>query len=464
MRLKRANFAIVDCETYMKRLYSIFVCAIFCFFGCTSDTIEGDQLDITLQNAIKQTAPTGRLDHFILAEDSDLARLPQDPLNPLTAEKVELGSFLFFETGMGIVPKNDEGLQSYSCASCHVPSADFKPGRMQGIGEGGEGFGFLGEARVKHSAYEEGDMDVQGVRPLTVLNVAYSAENTLWNGSFGSAGANEGTEEAWGVVDEATHLNELGYQGLETQNIEGLDVHRMLMTPELAEELNYTDFFDAAFPEIEGDERYSNFTVSLALSAYLRTLTTTKAPFQKWIRGDMQAMSVEEKRGALVFFTKGNCASCHSGSSFSATKFFAIGVNDLDQSVSFREDDETLKKNLGRAGFTGRDEDLYKFKVPTLYNLQGTSFYFHGSSKRSLEEVVEYFDQAIPENPRVSSDLLAREFKPLGLSEQEKADLVSFLEFGLQDNDVLRFMPNSLPSSNCFPNADEQSRKELGCQ
>ncbi len=448
----------------MTRFYSLLACISLVAVSCTSDTIEGDQLDLSLQNVIKQAAPAGRLDHFVLGEYTDLASLPQDPLNPLTEMKVELGSFLFFETGLGTVPKKEEGLQSYSCSSCHVPLADFKPGRMQGIGEGGEGIGYLGEARVKHSAYEEGDMDVQGIRPLTVLNVAYSAENTLWNGSFGSAGANEGTEDVWGVIDEATELNHLGYQGLETQNIEGLNIHRMLMTPELAEDLNYKEYFDSAFPDVAEADRYSNLTVSLAISAYLRTLTTSKAPFQDWLRGDMQAMSVSEKRGAMVFFTKGNCSSCHTGTALSATKFFALGVNDLDQSVSFQENEKTMKKNLGRAGFTGLDEDLYKFKVPTLYNLQGTSFYFHGSSKRSLEEVVEYFDQGIPENPRVSSDLVARDFKPLGLTDQEKADLVNFLEFGLQDNDVLRFMPTSLPSNNCFPNADEQSRKELGCQ
>ncbi|MBX2817018.1 MAG: hypothetical protein KTR24_13515 [Saprospiraceae bacterium] len=437
--------------------------ALLILAGCTSDFIQGDQLDITLQNVIKTTSPDRSLDHYILAHSSDLTALPQDPNNPLTTAKVELGSFLFFETGLGTVPRSEVGFQSYSCSSCHVPAADFKPGRMQGIGEGGQGFGYVGEARVKHSAYEEADMDVQGIRPLTVLNVGYSAENTLWNGSFGSKGANEGTEDAWGVFDEATDLNYLGFQGLETQNIEGLRVHRQMMTPELAESLGYIEYFDRAFPNVPVEERYTNQSVSLALSAYLRTLTTTEAPFQKWLKGDMSAMTTQEKRGALVFFDKGNCSSCHSGSAFSATKFFALGVNDLDQSVSFREDEETLKKNKGRGGFTGREEDMFKFKVPTLYNLQGTQFYFHGSSKRSLEEVVEYFDKGLPENDRVPEELIAREFKPLGLTEQEKIDLVAFLRFGLQDNDVIRFKPASLPSNNCFPNADPQSMEELGC-
>src|SRR5690606_41754742 len=68
---------------------------------------------------------------------------------------------------------------------------------------------------------------VQGIRPLTVLNVAYSAKNTLWNGSFGSGHANEGFEHRFSEdVDGGLSLNNLGFDGLETQLIEGFDLHR----------------------------------------------------------------------------------------------------------------------------------------------------------------------------------------------------------------------------------------------
>jgi cytochrome c peroxidase len=448
----------------MKNLNILTLISLALFVACESDTFDREQLDLDLMNVINRESPTGNLSYFILAQSDHLAALPQDPKNPLTPEKVELGSFLFFETGMGIVPQNENGMQSYSCGSCHVPAADFKPGRRQGIGEGGFGFGYKGESRVKHSAYVEEQMDVQGIRPLNVLNVAYSAENTLWNGSFGSTAANADLSDIWGVFDKATELNHLGYHGLETQNIEGLRVHRMLMTKELADELGYTSRFDAAFPDLPVEERYSNLAVSLAISAYLRTLTTTEAPFQKWLKGDMAAMSNEEKRGAMVFFNEGNCNTCHTSPAFSAVKFFALGVNNLDNLVTFKEGPELAKKNLGRGGFTGREADMFKFKVPTLYNLQGTPFYFHGSSKQSIEEVVEYFDKAIPENPNVPATQIASEFRPLGLSERQKADLVAFLKFGLQDPSVTRLAPSALPSGNCFPNADPLSKREIGCE
>ncbi len=447
-----------------KHLLLLIIGSLLLWGGCVSDTFDREALDLDLMKAISDVSPSGDLSHYIMPHFEDLDRIPQDPKNPLTPVKVELGSFLFFETGLGTVPMNDAGMQTYSCASCHVPAADFKPGRKQGIGEGGFGFGFRGESRVKHQAYEETEMDVQGIRPLNVLNVAFSAENTLWNGSFGAVGANEGLEDIWGVFDEATELNHLGHHGLETQNIEGLDIHRMLMTKELADELSYTEYFDQAFPELSEEERYSNYAVSLAISAYLRTLITYEAPFQRWLRGDMGAMSNSEKRGAITFFTDANCYSCHTSPAFSATKFFALGVNDLDDLVSFNEGPELAKKNLGRGGFTGKEEDMFKFKVPTLYNLQGTPFYFHGSSKLSLEEVVEYFDQAIPENPDVPAEQIATNFQPLNLTDKQKEDLVAFLKFGLQDPNVESFMPSALPSGNCFPNADPQSRREIGCE
>jgi len=80
---------------------------------------------------------------------------------------------LFFETGI-----------TYSCASCHVPSAGFRPGTVQGIADGGIGFGENGENRAKLAAYRESEMDVQSVRPLSVLNVAY-VENTTYGRGVG---------------------------------------------------------------------------------------------------------------------------------------------------------------------------------------------------------------------------------------------------------------------------------------
>ena len=447
----------------MKRLLLLTFGSVFLIQGCVQDILEGDQVDFQLESAIRATSPTG-LDYFILPQSNDFAAIPQDPKNPLTEEKVQLGQFLFFETGLGVEPMQPVGMQTYSCSSCHIPSADFKSGRKQGIGDGGVGFGFNGESRIKNEAYEEFEMDVQGVRPLNVLNLAFSAKNTLWNGQFGATGANEGTEDMWGVLDERTATNHLGYEGDVATIIEALDIHRLIISKEVLDDLGYTSYFDAIFPEFPEDKRYTRETASLALAAYLRTLMTTEAPFQRWLKGDLLALSEQEKRGALLFFTDANCTSCHSSPAFSATKFFAVGVNDLNMQVSFNEGPATNQRNSGRGGFTGKEEDMFKFKVPTLYNLDGTPFYFHGSSKRSIREVVEYFNKAVPENPNVPKERIAAEFKPLYLTEEEIDDMVAFLQYGLKDRNVERYQPSSLPTGSCFPNADWKSRRDLGCE
>ena len=121
-------------------------------------------------------------------------------------------------------------------------------------------------------------------------------------------------------------------------------------------------------------------------------------------------------------------------------------------------------RSKGRAGFTLKDSDLYKFKVPQLYNLKGNGFYFHGASKHTLREVVEYFNLAVPENADVAASRIDGRFRPLNLTSTEVDDLTDFLENALYDANLLRYKPSSVLSGNCFPNNDEQSKIDMGCK
>ena len=199
------------------------------------------------------------------------------------------------------------------------------------------------------------------------------------------------------------------------------------------------------------------------MSAYLRTLTSDQAPFQEWLKGDQNAMTPSQKRGAILFFDKANCVKCHSGKAFSAVNFYSIGVNDLFMRDDVFGAEPSDIRNFGRGGFTGRAEDMYKFKVPQLYNLGDAPFFFHGSSKTTLEEVVDYFDIGLPENPNVPREQISPIFQPLNLTAQEKTDLVEFLRNGLRDPNLNRYQPESILSGNCFPNADPFSKVDLGC-
>ncbi len=431
--------------------------------ACNQDKIYLDTpLDQLLASSVVRASKSNDLSHFILPESDDFASIPQDPRNPLTKEKVELGKMLFFETGIALSPTKEAGKKTYSCASCHVPSAGFRPGTPQGIADGGIGFGSNGENRSKLAAYRDFEMDVQSVRPLSVLNVAY-VENTTWNGRFGSTGVNVGTEDRWDL-DPTLHVNEEGFAALETQNIEGLEVHRMEITEEVLDDYGYRTYFDQAFAEDSDEERYSKRNAAFAISAYLRTLLTNQSPFQDYLKGDKEALSEQEKRGALVFFSDAKCYHCHKEKNLGANEFYALGVNDLYQTgVAFNTSKEDVR-NLGRGEYSGKAEDNHKFKIPQLYNLGDSPFYFHGSSKYSLKEVVEYFNEGIPENSDVPTEQVARQFKPLNLSDQQVEDLTVFLESGLRDPNLNRYVPERVLSGFCFPNNDLFSQIELGCE
>ena len=444
----------------LRLLTIVFICILIA--ACTKDKVYLDTpLDQLLASSLVRASKTSSIDHFILPDADDFAGIPQDPRNPLNQEKVELGKMLFFETGIALSPTKEAGKNTYSCASCHVPSAGFRPGSPQGIADGGIGFGYNGENRTKLAAYRDFEMDVQGVRPLSVLNVAF-VENTTWNGRFGSTGVNIGTEDRWDL-DPDLHLNKEGFAALETQNIEGLEVHRMEITEEVLDDYGYRAHFDAAFGDVEESERYSKKSASFAISAYLRTLLSNQAPFQEYLKGNKDAMTEQEKKGALVFFSDAKCYHCHKEKNLGANEFYALGVDDLYKTgVAFNTSAED-KRNLGRGEYSGDPLDNHKFKIPQLYNLADAPFYFHGSSKYTLKEVVNYFNDGIPENEAVPSEQIARQFKPLDLTPQQVEDLTVFLETGLRDPNLNRYVPEAVLSGNCFPNNDLFSKIELGC-
>ncbi len=442
----------------LKYFLALFPATLF-LYACQQDELP-DPLDTQLERRLRELSPDGSLDYFRLPDShTELARVPAGIGNPLSPEKIALGRMLFFETGLAEDARHEAGKGTYSCATCHVPSAGFMPGAKQGIADGGVGFGLNGESRGRMNGYGESELDVQGARPLSMLNTAF-VTNTTWSGKFGANHANEGTEHAW---KEDAEVNELGLDGLESQIIEGTVLHRMRITPGWLDTLGYTDMYDAAFPDFPERERYTRLTTSFALSAYLRSLTTTEAPFQEWVRGEREAMSRQEKAGALVFFTKAGCYRCHKGAAFSSTEFHALGVRDLYESGAFNTGPDDIR-NFGRGGFTGLEEDLYKFKVPQLYNMKDSPFYFHGSSRHSLRAVVEYFNAGVPENTRVPQSQISPYFHPLQLTEAEKAALVEFLEHSLYDPNLERFVPDEVLSGNCFPNNDPLSREQLGCE
>lgn len=441
----------------------IFVCCCIFIFSCVHEPDPIRLINLDLKNLIEASSPTHKSDFFIMPESSDLGQLPnQDKKNPITSAKVELGKFLFFETGLALEPKYGVSTSTYSCSSCHIPSKGFTAGRFQGIADGGLGFGLEGEGRKKNKIYSGGEVDAQGARPLPTINLTY-VTNALWAGSFGSFGVNKGTSSVWNQ-DTLIEINFKQIEGLEANNQRALIVHRQVVNKTVTDKLGYTPLFDQAFPEMPASSRYSRETAGMAIAAYQRTILTNQAPFQNWLKGDETALSEPQKRGAVLFFGKAGCINCHKSPSFNSMEFQAIGSNHLYQSgFDVFRTDALDRRNLGRGGFTYREEDMFKFKVPQLYNLKNVGFYFHGASKRSLREVVDYFNKGVPENPGVPSTQISASFRPLQLNQEEVNDLVEFLENALFDPNLERYMPGRTLSGNCFPNNDSASKLDLKC-
>jgi len=434
------------------------------FLSCVHDPYVN--LDNELESLLSQRAQTGSYEFFILPQSNDFAALPnQDVKNPVTQAKADLGKLLFFETGLALEPKYPISKIAYSCSSCHVPQRSFTAGRFQGIADGALGFGISGELRSKNPLYSGEEVDAQGARPLPVINTTY-VTNALWAGTFGSFHVNEGTESVW-RKDTLIEINLKGLEGLEANNERALIVHRQVVNKAVTDSLGYTALFDAAFPDIPVKERYTRQVAAFAIAAYFRTILTNEAPFQRWLKNEKNALSEQQKKGALLFFGKAGCSDCHDSPSLNKQPhgFFALGVKNLNQgkNLVFRTGPND-RRNLGRGGFTYQEKDMFKFKVPQLYNMKEFGFYFHGASKTSLKEVVEYFNAGIPENPDVPAAQITALFRPLGLSTEEVDHLVDFLENGLYDPNMVRYAPTQTKSGLCFPNNDFLSRIEMGCK
>jgi cytochrome c peroxidase len=420
-----------------------------------------------LLTLLDSTSPTGTYEAYILPASDDFDNIPQDPSNEITAEKVALGKLIYHETGIteGDI-ESSEG--TFSCASCHNAQNGFKSGIRQGIGEGGVGF----DHRMIAEGINPEDIDVQPVATPTVLNTAFQ-EVMLWNGQLGNViagnvnvGIDPDRHFTEGTPKEANLRN---FAGLETQAVAGLGVHRQGDTDDSILRTNetYREMFEAAYGVAEPDDMLE--ATALAIAAYERTILANQAPFQAYLKGDETAMTESEVSGAEVFFGKGNCYACHNGPALSSPVgatadqvFMTVGFHDLDiwEETVGEVNDATRE---GRGGFTGDEMERFAFKVPPLYNLIDTTVFGHGASFSSVEDVVRYKVDAVPQHPQVETYNLDYRFTPLDLTEDEITNLVAFLENSLYDPELMRYVPESLPSGNCPVNNDEVSRQELGC-
>jgi cytochrome c peroxidase len=154
--------------------------------------------------------------------------------------------------------------------------------------------------------------------------------------------------------------------------------------------------------------------VTGVLAAFQRTLETIDTPHDRWLADIPNSMTEPELRGREIFFLEANCLECHFSPDFTGDDFKNIGLfNGKDLN------------DPGRFEHTKDSTDLGKFKVPGLRNVSVTAPYMHNGIFKTLEEVIDFYNDpseflktAINPDPAIV---------PLGLSDEDKANLVSFL-------------------------------------
>ena len=227
-------------------------------------------------------------------------------------------------------------------------------------------------------------MNELGRRSPSILNSAW-AEALMWDGRFETL-----EQQALGPIQSGVEMN--------------MSITDLLPKLQAVEE--YQRMFAAAF---DGSSDITAEKIAMAIATYERTVVSGAAPFDRWISGDAGAVSESAQRGFMLFNGKGNCAACHSGWRFTDDSFHDIGLAGDD---------------IGRGKQLPNIEKMqHAFKTPGLRNIDRRFPYMHDGSVATLGAVIEHYNTGGIQRPSLSDEI-----KPLGLTEQEKADLLAFLK------------------------------------
>lgn len=250
--------------------------------------------------------------------------------------KAELGERLFNDGRISL-----DG--TITCATCHVLEDGGADHADERVSEGINGL-------------------KGGVNAPTVYNSEFNVRQ-FWNGR-----AADLREQAEGP---ATNPVEMGDQSWD-QICERLSKDKALVKE-----------FEALYPE----EGLTKMTVTDAIAEFERTLITPNSRFDKYLKGDKDAITPEELLG-YEKFKENACATCHTGAILGGRSFEYLNIygdyfSNRTYEIGYNSDDDGLKS------FTGKVEDLHKFKVPGLRNISLTAPYFHDGTFRTLEDAVK---------------------------------------------------------------------------
>lgn len=302
----------------------------------------------------------------ITPEDQELLKLAQTYFQPLpadastpermlTPEKVALGKVLYFDTRLSKTGKQ-------SCNTCHNLST----------------FG------VDNEITSAGDAGKRGSRNSpTSLNAALHFVQ-FWDGR-----SKDVEEQAGMPILNPVEMNIPSKEYLENK---------------LRDVKAYQTLFAAAFPESKQPVTFAN--LELAIGAFERTLITPSR-FDAYLKGDIQAMSTEERAGLQEFISSG-CTTCHIGSTVGGTMYQKFGLV-----TDYRPFTGSTGKDMGRMDVTKSEFDKDMFKVPSMRNITKTQPYFHDGSVSDLGKAIRIMGKV-----ELNKDL----------SDEQIASIITFLE------------------------------------
>jgi cytochrome c peroxidase len=317
-----------------------------------------------------------------------LQSVPVPEHNPQTPEKIELGKKLFFDRRLS-------GDGTMNCATCHNPELAFADG-----------------------------LDISLSYPTTknwrnsptLVNVAYRRY------LFHDGRAKTLEEQALFPMMSAFEMN---------KNLDYLEEH-IRSAPEYAAE------FRKVF-----DGEVTRERIAMAIASFERTLISANTPLDRYLGGSGKALSEDAKKGMAIFRGKGKCIECHEGADLSDDKFYALNVpenpkllNEPMVTATMRfvakvyhyEDYRSLKEDPGRYLISKDKKDWKAFRTPTLRETSKTAPYMHNGVFSTIDEVIDFFDQGGGAGNTV--------LKPLGLSQEEKRYLKTFLVEALTGEEV----------------------------
>lgn len=299
----------------------------------------------------------------------------------MTQAKVKLGKKLFFDPKLS-------GTQTRSCATCHKPELDYTDGLAT-------------------------PTDIKVPSKQLLRNVPTLMNAALQSNYFYDMRALTLEDQVHDVISNKQEM---------AGSMEAVIKY-------VSNDLTYKKLFSGAFSTSKAKTTISADQVTNALASYIRSLTKLNSRFDAYMRGNKEALTRQEVRGFNLFMGKAKCATCHFAPLFNGVtppKYVQSESEILGVPKSLT--DSTIDPDLGYYAVIGVESYKYAFKIPTVRNIKKTGPYMHNGIYHTLEEVMEFYNNAggaglgihLP-NQTLSTDTL-------GLTEPEQKDIIAFME------------------------------------